>query len=430
MNDPYDQAGFVCIGQIRKGAEKSQGRIGPDLDHFRAVFHKGEDESAALFRERFGTQPKQIEIMFPFDEPDRVWSFGLEAYTGKGIRVMLVDPDTNLVQYWLDPHEMKVVVRNGLDATGKPVEWDGQTPAYSYRSRKNDQIRTVMPKLTCRLRVMVPALARVVYMLVMTGSWNDRRNITRQLNGLYQLRGSLKGIPLMLRRRPQVVPTSRPDGSKFREEKSLISIEPTQEWATLLFQEMQTAATPGLITIAPSPAPEPDTNEPQKPDAEQETSDDWQEDPLLWLDSMAVADWSFHDAACEHQGYTDREHVIQVLNDTLGPGWSKFNLRDLWATLEEHAPDGGDATVPDFVKDLKLDDESFYTKAAEIFGFDNPDAVRLFLDDEAGNDWPVRLSIKEAWVYIDTTYNESVDGGGGFNENLPLGEQESFDIPF
>lgn len=433
--DPYSQAGFASIGQLRKGGAKSQGRIGPDLDYFRAVFHKGEEASAQVFQRKFGKQPKEIEITFPFDRPARVWSHGLEAYTGRGIRIMLVDPDTNLVQYWFDPHEMKVVVRNGLEvATGAPLIWDEQTPAYRYRGN-DGSIKTTMPKLYCRLRVMVPALERVVYMEVKTGSWNDRANITRQLNGLFELRGSLKGIPLMLRRRPQVVPTSRPDGQRFREEKSLISIEPTQEWATLLFQEMQSAATPGF-TMAVPPIPEKDSDEPQEQeevvaDEEPQAGDGWQEDPLLWLDSMSVQDWSFHDAACEHLGYTSREHVIEVLNEQMDPGWVKFGLRDLWKTLEENAPDGGDATVPDFVKNLSLDDGSLYEKAAEVFRFDGPDAVKLFLTDELGDDWPDRLSVKEAWVYIDTAYNKSVNGDAEpDDETPPLGEQETFDIPF
>jgi len=428
-NDPYTDAGFDCIGQIRKGAAKQRGKIGPDLgEHFRAVFQRGEEESAALFEQVFGKQPTEIEVTFPFDEPDRVWWSGMEAYTGKGIRVMLVEPDTSEILYWFDPHEMKVIVRNGLDMqTGEPAVWDGESPAYTYRSTKDNSIKHVFPKLNCRLRVMVPALRRVVYMEVRTGSWNDRRNITRQLNGLYQLRGSLKGIPLVLRRRWQEITTSRPDGKRYREEKSLISIEPTEEWATRLFQEIQQEATPGFTM----PVAKPDDNpQGQSGDEAQEPNgdSDWQDDPMLWLDSVNIADWSFHDAACEQLGYISREHVIQALNEEMDPGWAKFGLRDLWATLEENAPDGGDIEIPGFVDGLNLDDGSFLEKAQEVFEFDGTQAVVDFLVDEIGEDWATRTTVKEAWIFIQAAYNESVNGDGELDDNPP--EQEEFDIPF
>ena len=259
-------ASFIEIGQIRKGAPKSdKGYMGKDLPHFRVVFNEGEEETAALFAQEFPENPTELEIMFPFDEPHRVWEYGLEAYTGRGIRVMLVDADTNLIRYWIDPRTGEAIVRNSLGKNGEAVYWDRETPAYSYPG-KNGELKHVMPTLRCRLRVMIPKLKRIVYFQVVSGSWYDKANITRQLTAYYQLAGSLKGIPFILRRRQQEVPCSRPDGSKVRDKKSLISIEASEEWSARMFDALKSGAMPdaekpqsfGLSGEMPTiPEPEP-----------------------------------------------------------------------------------------------------------------------------------------------------------------------------
>jgi hypothetical protein len=266
-------AAFIEVGQIRKGAPKNEmGHMGKDLPYFRVVFNEGEEETAALFAEEFPEKPTEIEIMFPFDEPWRVWEYGLEAYTGRGIRIMLVNADTDAILYWTDPRTGEAIVRNGIwtggDKKGEAATWDGETPAYSYTNKKGE-LKHVMPTLRCRLRVMIPELKRIVYFTVISGSWYDKANITRQLTAYYQMTGSLKGIPFLLRRRWQEVPCARPDGGRVRDRKSLISVESTEEWSIKMFDALKTWATPDagrLFGAAGEPVRQDDEHwEPEEP---------------------------------------------------------------------------------------------------------------------------------------------------------------------
>ena len=71
---------FKEIGRIRKGASKSGNRPGADLDHFRYVPDSGHQESAAVFERLYGKEPKSLEVFFPFNEMERVFSSWREAY--------------------------------------------------------------------------------------------------------------------------------------------------------------------------------------------------------------------------------------------------------------------------------------------------------------------------------------------------------------
>jgi len=346
------EASFIEIGQIRKGAPKSdRGYMGKDLPHFRVVFNEGEEETAALFAQEFPENPSEIEIMFPFDEPRRVWEYGLEAYTGRGIRVMLVDADTNLVQYWIDPRTGEVIVRNSLGKNGEAVYWDRETPAYSYTNQKSE-LKHVMPTLRCRLRVMIPRLKRIVYFQVVSGSWYDKNNITRQLMAYYQLAGSLKGIPFILRRRMQEVPCARPDGTKVRDKKSLISIEASEEWSAKMFEALKSGAMPDTDRSQLLTEPESYDDDDYPPDGNEEwygeilTSPDLLDnEPEILPVTAGIFDIdnpvlrSF-DHLCQmaiiHLGYNHAEHVKNTLKKLGVTGGSNLTRLDLWEMLREH----------------------------------------------------------------------------------------------
>ena len=77
---PVGDRAFPQIGTIRKGAPKQANRPGKDLNHFRVEFTQGEEETAKHFHELYGDEPRDINIILPFDEIDRVWEAWNEAY--------------------------------------------------------------------------------------------------------------------------------------------------------------------------------------------------------------------------------------------------------------------------------------------------------------------------------------------------------------
>ena len=70
-----------------------------------------------------------------------------------------------------------------------------------------------------------------------------------------RLRGRIAGIPFILRRRPRKISTPRPDGSRARYEKWLLSIEADPEWVKQMLMETKRLALPGN-GLALLPAPE------------------------------------------------------------------------------------------------------------------------------------------------------------------------------
>jgi len=72
---------FQEIGRLRKGAEKPSGnRPGRDLSYFRYVPGSRHLESANVFRQLYGAEPTSLEVYFPFDTMERVFSSWREAY--------------------------------------------------------------------------------------------------------------------------------------------------------------------------------------------------------------------------------------------------------------------------------------------------------------------------------------------------------------
>ncbi len=237
---------FEEVGIIRKGSPKtSKGHMGRDLEHFRVEFKESYEALGKKFEAVYGKEPTDITVMSPFDHPADIWESWLEAHGGSGAKVMMVDPDTYEIQYQIKPGVGEVVIRNGADvSTGEIVKWDGSSPAYTYRN-KQGQMVAVKPTLRCRLRMVVPALEEMVFLTLKSGSWNDRRNLMGQLWGYWQANNqSLKGLLFHLRRRPQEVITSRPDGKRIRETKSLVALVPDRAWASAAIQRMIINAMP------------------------------------------------------------------------------------------------------------------------------------------------------------------------------------------
>ena len=284
-----DQApSFPQIGVIRKGAPRPKDgkRPGKDLTYFRVVFDEEETEAAEVFERVYGTEPQEINILIPFDEIDRNWEAYRETYVASA---MIHRCDGENVIRALDPKTGEVLVQNGLSLeTRQPVVCDGSADCKPHG----------------RLRVIVPELQRLAYLMVLTTSIHDIVNISKQLKGIKDMNGDrLRGIPLVLRRRPKKI--SAPNaktGRRSRRESWLISIEADPKWVRAKMQQIEAASFPAL----PVPANWDDELDMDRdvPDAEFTTAGDanFEEDgidiplngngeeevPLRWFDDPEI----------------------------------------------------------------------------------------------------------------------------------------------
>lgn len=205
---------FSEIGQLRKGAPKPENeqRPGADLTYFRATFEHGEKRAADMFCQAYGTEPREVNIRLPFNTVDENFDAWREAYVKSGL---IHRCDGEYVQYEVDTQTGSILVMNGLDADGQPVECDGTDC-----------------KPTGRLKVIVPELRRLAFMVVLTTSTWDILNISRQLEAIRHVNdGKLQNVPLILKRRPREISTpSGTGGKRARREKWLLSIEADPAW--------------------------------------------------------------------------------------------------------------------------------------------------------------------------------------------------------
>jgi hypothetical protein len=89
----------------------------------------------------------------------------------------------------------------------------------------------------------------MAYVTVETHSINDIIQLTRNLNAALAMRGTLKGIPFVLSRRPQEISTPGKDGKRQRFVKWLLFLEPDPAWVAIQLAAMHQnamALPPGL----------------------------------------------------------------------------------------------------------------------------------------------------------------------------------------
>lgn len=210
---------FPEIGVLRKGAKKEDPKKpGKDLTYFR--FDTQDQNALRLFQTAFGKEPREIEIRLPFATTDENFEAWNEEYGAGGLK-----------------HRC-----NGVDC----VLWQKPDGTYSTDPKK-------CPggcKQTGRLKVIIPALERFAYVTVTTTSKWDIMTIHQNLMALELMRGSLRGIPMVLCRRQREISTP-PDNAKegakrARRRKWLLAVEAMPEWVKLELQAQKQAALPGI----------------------------------------------------------------------------------------------------------------------------------------------------------------------------------------
>ena len=241
---------FPEIGSIRKGKKETRKRkdgskyeVPVDLKYFRVEFDEREIETAALFNQTYGDEPDEINIILPFDDLDRCWTAFLEAYTASR---MVARSDGEIILFQIDTDTGEILIKNG----------DPTTPyTHGQSVGKDSNGKDVFCKPVGRLKVIVPELARAAYLTVHTTSQYDIINISSQLRAFKQLNnGVIKGIPLVLSRRPKPISTPRKDGSRVRMDKSLLGIEADPAWVKAKLVEVKHLSLPDIFPLLPGEA--------------------------------------------------------------------------------------------------------------------------------------------------------------------------------
>lgn len=210
---------FPEIGQLRKGAVKpNEKQPGKDLHYFR--FTSDDPETERKFTEAFGNEPQALQVFLPLPTVDANFEAFCEEYTAGAIQ-----------------HRC-----------------DGET-CVGWRDSKGDWQTTAKPcpggcKATGRLKVFIPAFQRMAFVTVLTTSKHDIINLHSSLYALEAVKGSVQGIPLVLRRVKREISTPAGGGKRARREKWLLQIEAEPQWAALQFGAMREAA---LLTAGREP---------------------------------------------------------------------------------------------------------------------------------------------------------------------------------
>lgn len=322
---------FPKIGDIRKGAPKpANGGIGKDLTYFRAVFSEGETKAAAKFAEIYPDEPREINIFLPFDDIDRNFEAWRERHTASALQCR---GDGEMAIVWRD--DKGEIQREYKQCPAKPCEGC---------------------KETGRLKIIVPELRRLAYLIVHTTSKWDIIELTANLNALKKLTGDgLKGIPLVLKRRPRIISTPRGNGKRVRQEMWLLSIEADPRWVDAQLKAMEIAALPS--STAPPELPEVvDSTESAIDEETGEVLGEWDEETFNAGEESEETEeettptfppsyGKFVNMAATQLGYKGASDVGDTLKKgKFGPalcdsaGDCNFNRAEGWALLEEKAP--------------------------------------------------------------------------------------------
>lgn len=227
---------FPKIGTLRKGAPKpNEKQPGADLkDSFR--FDTDSADAATAFRAAYGDKPNNIRVMLMFGTVEENFAAWKEHYSAGALK-RRCDGQTC---------SQRLTKDGTYDFTPTACEC---------------ALRGLQKPHACvsvgRLKVVIPELARMGYVLVGTTSIHDIIELQSNLEAAAALRGDLRGIPFVLSRRPRKVSIPGDEGKRRRMEKWLLSLEPAPDWVRLQIVAMQRAALPVAETLAlPAPVDE------------------------------------------------------------------------------------------------------------------------------------------------------------------------------
>lgn len=219
-------ASFPRVGELRKGGEKPQtgNKPGPDLKYFR--FTSQHNDVTASFVAAYGNQPTAVNVYLPFQTATENFDAWIEEWGAGSLK-------------WRGDGQRLVI-------------WQKPDGTYSQEPKPQPQQGG---KQVGRLKVIVPELGRLAYVVALTTSLHDIAEMSATLDAYEALRGDLRGIPFVLSRVPRMVSTPevypkghpqqyQPTGKRKRMEKWLWHLEAQATWVQAQLSVMQRAALP------------------------------------------------------------------------------------------------------------------------------------------------------------------------------------------
>jgi hypothetical protein len=240
-------AALPRLGILRKGAPKpNENRPGADLrTHFR--FECDDAAAAGDFQRAYGEKPNHIRIMFYYPTTAENFETWQEHHSAGALKHRC---------------DGQVCVLS-LQSDGTYTHDRLPCPSIELKSQNPNIDKKHLCRPIGRLKIVIPELQRMAYILVPTTSINDILELQSNLEAAEALRGDLRGIPFILSRRPRKVSTPTENGGRARREKWLLSIEPAPDWVKLQLTAMERAALPSVDVkqLAPPPMVDVDTGE-------------------------------------------------------------------------------------------------------------------------------------------------------------------------
>ena len=210
------EASFPQIGVIHKGDVKGEKGPGRDLTWFR--FESQDVAAKQAFRDHYGLEPVALHAFVPYNTTEKNFEAWKEEWAASSLRHRC-DGEYVTIQ---------------LQASGK------------YKIPGVDE-RVLCPgncKAVGRLKLIIPELKRLGYVTLQTTSIHDIMEITNNLRAIEETRGSLTGVPLIVRRVPREISTPSKDGARKRRTVSLVHIEARPDWVQMQLAAMAEAALP------------------------------------------------------------------------------------------------------------------------------------------------------------------------------------------
>lgn len=212
---------FMEIGRARKGAPKTENQPGRDLSYFRYVPDSRHQESAAVFEQIYGAEPTHLQVYFPFDTMERVFSSWREAYGQNRLCKLRCDGER-----WHDWIKGDRHYHSGA----------GQECDLPYRDSENR-----CPKCPCqyvgRLSIILEPMweaGQIGLVTVITSSVNDIANLAAKLVQWEPLTNK----PFTLWREPTRIGVPI-KGKRAAKDSDLLHLELSKERILLEFREAQ-----------------------------------------------------------------------------------------------------------------------------------------------------------------------------------------------
>lgn len=213
-------ASFPRIGELRKGGEKPKtgNKPGTDLQHFR--FTSQHADVVQKFVAAYGQMPASINVYLPFATAVENFEAWIEMWGAGSLK-------------WRGNGETLVI-------------WQKPDGTYSTQPKPQPEEGG---KQVGRLKVIIPELQRLAYVVSLTTSLHDISTMSQTLNAYEALRGDLRGIPFVLSRVPVMVSTPTEEGPRVRREKWLWHLEAQPAWVQAQLSVMQRQALPTVATL-------------------------------------------------------------------------------------------------------------------------------------------------------------------------------------